>query len=173
MNFVCLPRQAYLRCVCAALNFDVGEIWSWRDDENIQKGKKKSYQSVEKNFCVFPMLCASHSVLCASVRRAYIAQELSAAPREGNYLTRFDKVLEDGLHLSQHVFRRDLNIYHVQSGVYHFAFFFEFSGFRTNANLICTAMTKYLPTGCLGRHGRLTPRSFAVCHKLIYTVGHV
>ncbi|CAN0414147.1 unnamed protein product, partial [Laminaria digitata] len=29
-------RQAYLRCVCAALNFDVGEIWSWRDDEDAQ-----------------------------------------------------------------------------------------------------------------------------------------
>ncbi|CAB1098306.1 unnamed protein product [Ectocarpus sp. CCAP 1310/34] len=27
-------RQAYLRCVCATLNFDVGEIWSWRNEEH-------------------------------------------------------------------------------------------------------------------------------------------
>lgn len=26
--------QAYLRCVCATLNFDVGEIWSWRNEEH-------------------------------------------------------------------------------------------------------------------------------------------
>ncbi|CAM9458546.1 unnamed protein product [Scytosiphon promiscuus] len=27
-------RQAYLRCVCATLNFDVGEIWSWRNEDH-------------------------------------------------------------------------------------------------------------------------------------------
>ncbi|CAM9664700.1 unnamed protein product [Ectocarpus sp. 6 AP-2014] len=27
-------QQAYLRCVCATLNFDVGEIWSWRNEEH-------------------------------------------------------------------------------------------------------------------------------------------
>ena len=34
--------QAYLRCVCAALNFDVGEIWSWRDDEGAENGERLS-----------------------------------------------------------------------------------------------------------------------------------
>lgn len=72
MNFVCLPRQAYLRCVCAALNFDVGEIWSWRDDENIQKGKKKSYQSVEKELLCFPdVMCISQRVMCISAASLY------------------------------------------------------------------------------------------------------
>lgn len=35
--------QAYLRCVCAALNFDVGEIWSWRSDEDAQNGEMMHY----------------------------------------------------------------------------------------------------------------------------------
>lgn len=26
--------KAYLRCVCATLNFDVGEIWSWRNEDH-------------------------------------------------------------------------------------------------------------------------------------------
>lgn len=42
--------KAYLRCVCATLNFDVGEIWSWRSEDHDSGSAEGEERNLEDTF---------------------------------------------------------------------------------------------------------------------------